>query len=138
MLMQDAFPSRYLKAADCDPDLTLVIKSVEKEEIGQEKEEKPVVKFRGQEKGLVLNMVNFKTIATNLGSEDSDDWLGKPVTLYATEVEFGGKTSLGIRIRLAKAGKTAQAKPKSAPSDNDGYADEEAAQQDSLKKSTGF
>jgi len=102
MNITEAFPSNYLKAHDCDPDITLTIASVTVEEIGQgaDKSTKPIIKFQGVEKGLVCNKVNANTITKVLGTPDTDQWIGKRITLYSTEVEFGGEVTLGIRVRL--------------------------------------
>lgn len=96
------FPSRYLKALDVEGDKTLVIAGVEMQNFkardGSE-EMKPIVSFQGLEKGLVLNKTNSKLISKALQSDDTDDWLGKPITLYSAEVEFGGDIVDSIRVR---------------------------------------
>ena len=49
MKRTDAFPSKYLKAADLNgQDLDVTIGSLEQEEIGKEKTEKNVLYFRGK------------------------------------------------------------------------------------------
>ncbi len=98
----DMFPSRWLKAKDCeDQDLVLTIKELIQEEVGGEngKEEKWVIYFQDHEKGLVLNTTNTNTIASIHG-DDTDDWEDKRIALFATEVEFKGKQTMGIRVRL--------------------------------------
>lgn len=118
MKLSDAFPSNYLKADVDVPDgdegsLTVVIKDVEMEEIGQgaDKGDKPVVYFQGLAKGLVLNKTNGATISTLYG-DDTDDWIGKPVALYSKDVEYQGKMTRGIRVKskapaMPKTAKTA-------------------------------
>lgn len=100
--------SRYLKAdVDCadddgDPiDVNLTITRVEQESVGlgTQAEKKWVLYFKEKDKGLVLNKTNIKAIA-KLHGDDTDDWEGKRITLYQTEVEFQGDTVLGIRVRL--------------------------------------
>lgn len=98
----EMFPSNYLKAADCDDaDLVLTVRDIKQKSMGQgkDKEDKWVLYFAEVEKGLVLNKVNTNTIA-KLHGDDTDDWEGKKIALYATEVEFQGQVSLGIRVRL--------------------------------------
>jgi hypothetical protein len=96
------FPSNYLKAADVDGDMMLTIKSVDmhvfKSRDGSE-DEKPLVMFKEEERGLVLNKTNTKLIARALGSDETDDWVGKTITLYSAEVEFGSDIVDAIRIR---------------------------------------
>jgi hypothetical protein len=48
---------------------------------------------------LGLNRTNIKTIAKLYG-DDTDGWIGKRITLYATEVDNRGEMVMGIRIRL--------------------------------------
>jgi len=107
--MNQLFPSRFLKAEDlAGEDVSYTIQGLEMEEVGSDQEEKPVLYFKEIDKGLILNKTNFKTIASVHGP-DSDDWAGKKVTLYPTEVEFSGKTTLGIRVRLIALKPTAKA-----------------------------
>lgn len=95
-----------MKASDL-PEETVVpftIAEVRIEEIGREKQSKPVIYFKDQEKGFVCNKTNCNTIAKALGSRDTDDWLGKTIRLYSTEVQFGDEMVESIRVSL-KAGK---------------------------------
>ena len=101
MNINEAYPSKYLKAdVDIpeDEDLVLTVKSVEVEQMG-DGEDKPVVYFNEIDKGLVLNKTNANAISNQYGAE-TDGWTGKKVALFATEVEFAGKMTLGIRVRL--------------------------------------
>lgn len=107
------FPSRYLKAADLDGrEHILAIKDVQIENVGQTKESKPVLYFRGAQKGLVLNVTNSKRIATMVGSKDTDDWKGFKIVIYPTETEFAGETVDCIRVKAVKG---ADIQSKAAP-----------------------
>lgn len=109
MRIDAAFPSTYLKAADLNErDITVTINDVKQEEVGDDS--RPVVYFRGAKKGLVLNKTNATTIAEAYGN-DTDDWFGKPVTLYEAEAEYQGKRMPAIRVRIPKqeAKRTSQA-----------------------------
>lgn len=127
-------PSKYLKAeADCvDPDgdpadLHLTITEVRQETVGMgaQADKKWVLYFKEVDKGLVLNKTNTKAIA-KLHGDDTDDWEGKRITLYQTEVEYQGETMLGIRVRLTapkakgKPGKNAPAPAPLAVTDENG------------------
>jgi hypothetical protein len=110
------FPSKYLKAGDCEEaDLILTIANVKFEELGQgdKAETKPVIYFDEAEKGLVLNKTNATTIA-ELHGRTTEQWIGKRIAIYATEVEMGGKVSMGIRVRL-RAPKAATTNGNEAP-----------------------
>jgi hypothetical protein len=102
MKISAAFPSKYLKAADLNQqDVNVVISKVEIADVGsaEEPESKPVLYFRGMEKGLVLNKTNAGVIA-GLYGDDTDMWTDKPITLYEAQVDFQGKATLAIRVRL--------------------------------------
>ena len=53
MTLDDAFPSKYMKASDLPEEgsVTLTIDKVTIEEIGKEKQEKPVIHFKDHDKG---------------------------------------------------------------------------------------
>jgi hypothetical protein len=56
MNIDQAFPSKYLKASDLPEDgvaVPFTIKEVTTEEIGRDKQLKPVILLQGQEKGFV-------------------------------------------------------------------------------------
>ena len=100
--LSEMFPSNYLKADQCaDADMLLTISEIKQENLGMGKniESKWVLYFEETDKGLVLNKTNTNAIC-RLHGEDTDDWDGKRIALYATEVEYQGETMLGIRVRL--------------------------------------
>lgn len=126
----EMFPSRWLKASDFeDGDATLTIREVGQERIGQGKDasDKFVLYFEDEDRGLVLNKTNVGTIA-KLHGDDTDDWIGKDVTLFATEVQFQSEMVEAIRVRskpprrpgsAAKAGKPAAPATAAAEDDDD-------------------
>lgn len=116
MNVNDAFPSKHLKASDLKGAIVSVtISHVEIEEIGQKKDRKPVMYFSGKDKGLVLNKTNSKRIAELLGSPETDDWTGQRVALYPSETEFQGDTVECIRVKAATAARGNGARPKPQP-----------------------
>jgi len=53
---------------------------------------------------MVLNLTNGKLIAIVTGSEETDDWIGKKITLWNDPtVSFGDKMTGGIRVQLPQA-----------------------------------
>ena len=63
MKANDVFPGKYLKASDLNGHEPVVtIDRVEMEDVGDGR--KPVVYFKGKEKGLVMNKTNFSTICS--------------------------------------------------------------------------
>jgi hypothetical protein len=120
MNINTAFPSKYLKGAEMEGDTVYTIDSVTIENVGSsdKPEAKPVVMFRETEKGLVLNKTNANTIA-GLYGPDTDGWAGKPITLFATEVDFQGQQTLAIRVRMKRPQpSTPSHPPSSTPSGN--------------------
>lgn len=75
---------------------------------GKSKTKKPIVYFKGTDKGLALNITNAKTIAQLYGGFDTDLWIGKKITLYPTTTSFGSQTVDCIRIRPKKPAGAAQ------------------------------
>jgi hypothetical protein len=109
MKRSDAFPSRFLKAADLNgQDLEVIISGLEWEEIGRDKKRRPVLHFRGKVKRLPLNATNFDSIVRVTGEEDSDNWEGHKITLYRTQVQSGRELVDAIRVREAKSAKNAE------------------------------
>lgn len=104
MKIGTAFPSKYLKASDL-PHGTMVkvqIERVSVEEISSKNakpEHKPILFFSGKEKGLVLNKTNANTISRAYGDE-TDDWRGRMILLYSTDVEFGGEMVEAVRVKI--------------------------------------
>ena len=101
MKANELCPSPHLEAADFTADTVLTIKGVEFREVGDEKVTKGVVFFEEQKRGLVLNRTNLKRIIALHGNE-TDAWVGKCITLYPSETDFGGKTVECIRVREKK------------------------------------
>jgi hypothetical protein len=103
MKISEAFPSKYLKSQELEGDVTYTISHVEIETVGRgdDSDQKPVVYFNETDRGLALNKTNANTIS-GLYGDDTDGWIGKTITLFATEVDFQGKQTLAIRVRMRK------------------------------------
>ena len=108
--INDAFPSNYLKASDIQGATPIVtIDHVAFEAVGRERLMKAVVYFKGKDKGVILNKTNATKIAQIAGSQQTEDWTGTRIMLYATETEFGGETVECIRIKPVPANRQASA-----------------------------
>lgn len=97
------YDKAYIYSYDLEGrDVTVTIESVSGGTLvgtGGTKNKKPIVKFKGTEKGLALNITNARVIAGMYGGFYSEKWLGKKVTLYPTTTTFGSQTVECIRIR---------------------------------------
>lgn len=99
MNINNAFPSNYLKASELQGrDVTVTMANVVFETIGQDR--KPVLYFAGTKKGMVLNKTNSNNIAMLYGQE-TDNWVGKKITLFPCMVDYQGKSVEAVRIRGA-------------------------------------
>jgi hypothetical protein len=117
--VNEVFPSKYLKAeVDVmeDQPITVTIESVDVERMGQgaDAQDKFVLQFRELEKGMVLNKTNSMTIARLYGDE-SDDWVGKRITLYSTEVQYKDEMVASIRIKSKEPKGPGKAVPTGVP-----------------------
>jgi hypothetical protein len=109
--------SKYFKAVDLEGDHKLRIKSVTDEAIGVgiDKQQKLVVWFTNDKRGLVLNRVNNRTLRGAFG-DPVDGWTGKIIIVFPMMVEMRGKMVPGLRVRVPPpqhSGETA-VKPKSS------------------------
>jgi hypothetical protein len=103
----------------------MTIKGVRSEEFDDKergKTEKWILYFREDEKGLVLNKTNTTNLIGLFGPE-TEDWKGQKCWVGASEVDFQGKTTLSVRVRIKKVSKT-ENKPKSADEPEDVFADD--------------
>jgi hypothetical protein len=92
-----AFPGAYIKAVDLQGKrVQVVIDRVELEDIGGE--QKPVLHFKGKDRGLVLNKTNSNAVVGIVGTDETDDWGGAAVVLYPSMTDFQGKRVACIRI----------------------------------------
>ena len=97
------FDKEYVGSWDLeDGDRTVTISKVEAGELHNQstntKEKKPVLSFEGRSKKLVMNNTNCKTVARLYGN-DTDDWVGKDITLFRSQCEVGGETDDCVRVR---------------------------------------
>jgi hypothetical protein len=126
MLLASSYDqSRFLKAADLEREKKFRIKSVNEELIGAEqKEKKLVVWFTNDERGLVLNKTNNRTIRGAFG-DPVGGWVGKIITIFPTMVDMRGKLTAALRVRIPppkEAGATAAVSPSKLAQSGDGAA----------------
>ena len=114
MNINKAFPSKYLKASDLDTEMQVKIKSIAFEEVGPQKDRRPVAYFEGIEKGVVLNKTRSNGIVRASGSEETNDWPGTLVLLYPSTTQFQGEEVECIGIRAPRQEKKKDAKKKDA------------------------
>ncbi len=93
------FPGRFIKSADLKgKDVNLVVRGVRAEKIDDKV--KAVVTFEGTPKEWVLNRTNAEALKLCFG-RDTDDWLGKMITIYPATIKdpFADGDISAIRVR---------------------------------------
>jgi hypothetical protein len=101
------FPRRYATGEDLQGKaITLTITSIILEKMHPQANapevEKWVMYFKEAKKGVVLNRTMAYQIGEFLGSEDTDDWVGKSITIYPQPMTVAGRKVTAIRARAAK------------------------------------
>lgn len=100
MELSNVFGGDTLKAADLQGrEPTVVIATVEMKKF--DNGNKLVIKFQGAKKALVANKTNSKRIGMMYGT-NTDNWTGKPITLYVDVVDFQGEPTEAIRVRVKR------------------------------------
>lgn len=104
------YVSQYLSASDLDVPVLVVIDQVSEDDVGGTT--KPVLYGEDSRHVFVLNPTNISQLSKLLGSDESDEWLGKMIVAYNDKsVMFGNKKTGGIRFRLPKEGTKRPARP---------------------------
>ena len=121
LLASDYDKSRFLKADDIDGERKFKIKAVTEEVVGAgaDKEQKLVVWFTNDKRGLRLNKTNLRVLKGAFGDETAG-WANKIIIVFNTMVELRGKMVPGLRVRIPppkQSGVATAAKP-SQPSGN--------------------
>ena len=98
--LDDLYPSKSqnLKAEDLQGHEVKV--SIESNEVAEfDNGNRLVLKFKGKEKGLVLNKTNAMKIADAYG-DDPDNWAGKEIIIYPDKTDYQGKMVDCLRVRI--------------------------------------
>jgi len=98
------YPSRFLKGEEIEgQELHVKIKDVKKEQYfcqkTNKKEQTLVVYFEGASKGVALGKQRAYDLKEATGSDDTDDWKGKTVTLYTEKKNAFGRINDVVRFK---------------------------------------
>lgn len=122
--------SKFLRKEDFDEDRICTIKGVKLEDMpGDSGDQKWVLYFREEAKGMALNMTTIRVLEQAFGG-DTDQWIGNRVKVFVDpNVSFGGKIVGGLRLRTSKnvAAKAAAPPPPPEPvaaGGDDGFDDD--------------
>jgi hypothetical protein len=124
--VHEMIESKFLKKEDAGTGVLGTISLVDQQNVaiqGAEPEMKWCMHFKELDKPMVLNSTNLQLAKAALGSDDTDDWIGKQIVLYNDpNVSFAGKLTGGIRLRATRMKtppKTAEAARKLAEMEDD-------------------
>lgn len=122
MKISEAFPGQYLKTSDLKGQRVVVtIDRVEIKDLGRD-ERKPVLYFKGKSRGLILNKTNANSIIDIIGTEETERWRGRQITLYHSKTDFqGGRVDC---IRIDPAARNEKPAPLKEEPENDFVADD--------------
>jgi hypothetical protein len=97
MRSSEAFPSQFLKSSDVKTKHQIAtISGLDFQEVGQNKDRKPVLSFENGVKPMVCNRTNFETLEDAFG--DSDSWPGHKVKIFCAPTSYQGKRVDGLRV----------------------------------------
>lgn len=89
-----------------DGDRTLTIKSIDKQEMYDMetggKKTGITLRFEEEDLPMVMNVTNAETIATVLGTNIVEDWIGHQIVVGMSKVKAFGKIHDAIRVRPEK------------------------------------
>lgn len=110
MNLNEMLDTKYLQGSQfADAPQVVTIQGFKKTNMAKDGEEPKyrwLLKFKELEKPMVCNKTNLQRLAKIFASENTDNWISKPVELFFDEnVEFGGKIVGGLRVRKANGAK---------------------------------
>jgi len=101
LLASEFDKSKYLRAEDLKAEKKFRIKAVTVELVGNDRkeEEKLVVWFTNDKRGLVLNKTNNRTLRGAFG-DDTSAWPNRIIVVFPTMVDMRGKMTPALRVRI--------------------------------------
>jgi hypothetical protein len=125
LLASDYDKSKYFKGTDLDREKKFRIKIVTSDELTDssgKKEKKLICWFTNDERGLVLNKTNLRTLKGAFG-DNVADWATKVIVIFPMMAD-NGKPGLRVRILPPKqaAAASSPSRPVEAPSSGNGSA----------------
>lgn len=118
MKKSEIYTSNFLKASTLidrkQRSMTLTIKGISTHAFDDGKKQR-VLSFEEIDEALGLNPTNWDTIASLLGKDDDDDWIGDKITIYVTKTTFKGQTVDCIRVDDRPSTNEAAPAPAPAP-----------------------
>ena len=121
MNINDAKQSKYLSKDDVgNQGWQLTLQSVQMQVVDDETgESRAVATFAEPVKPAILNITNLQLLAHWFGSEETDHWIGRQIVVYNDPtVQFAGKMTGGIRVRVPQSELQRNPAPQPPPAQN--------------------
>jgi hypothetical protein len=101
LFASDFDKSKYLRAEDVKQDKKFRIRAVTQEAFEREGggEKKLVLWFSNDDRGLVLNKSNNRTLRGAF-DDDTSGWVGKVIAVFPTKTDFRGRMVNALRVRI--------------------------------------
>ena len=104
--LTDMIESKFIKKDDVDPAVLYTITKCVQHDVSLENEPQRLkwcLEFAETDKPLVLNVTNMRLCESIYMSDNTDDWIGKPLVLYNDpSIMYAGKITGGVRVRPPK------------------------------------
>lgn len=114
--------SKFLKQDECGKGILVTITACDQQNVakdGAPADLKWCLHFSEVDKPLVLNATNAVTIASIVGSDETDNWIGHKIVLYRDpSIMYAGKIVGGIRARAPRNQQPAPPAPKTVQRHN--------------------
>lgn len=117
-MMEDFFPSKWLRGDDLRGRTAATIVELRKEAIGRERAEKAVLVLRNL-KPLILNRENAERLVQALGTDDYTRFPGMRIALSVEQREWDGKQLRVVMIDPAAPAPRQMPEPAPAPVEDD-------------------
>jgi hypothetical protein len=114
LLASDYDKSKYFKGTDLDREKKFRIKTVTSDELTDrtgQKEEKLIVWFTNDKRGLPLNKTNLRTLKGAFG-DDTAGWAAKVIAMFPVMAD---NNKPGLRVRILPPKHAAAAAPSTQP-----------------------
>lgn len=117
MKIADMFPSEYLRGIDVSTPMALTIGSVSPEQVKSRDTGKPetefVVRFKETPKKLRLTLTKAKAMAAAVNDQslDSDNWIGKKITVFGRWEKHFGENHFVVNVRSVQRGDNTPQQP---------------------------
>lgn len=104
MKLNNMFPRKYANGADLNgQSVTVTVHSMTIEKLsphaGQPPMDRFILHFSETQKGVILSRTLAEQIASILHSDDTDQWIGKKITLFPQPLTVAGKSRIAIRAK---------------------------------------